>query len=141
MAARRRRAGTRTPVFGEFDVCVLGGGPAGLAAPVSAARGGARTLLVERYGFLGGMGTAGGVTNFAGLYGRRGGEMQQLVHGVVDELLERIDRLGGLNDPQDGLQGRIRVRSTTSRPTSARPTTGCWQPACSCCSMPWRPAW
>ncbi|MCA0239292.1 MAG: FAD-dependent oxidoreductase [Proteobacteria bacterium] len=100
-----------TEVFGDYDVCVLGGGPAGLAAAVSAARGGARTLLVERYGFLGGMGTAGGVTNFAGLYGRRGGEMQPLVRGVVDELLDRIDALGGLNAPQDGLQGRIRVRS------------------------------
>jgi len=101
----------RVPVLGEHDVLVLGGGPAGIAAAVSAARLGARTLLVERYGFLGGMGTAGGVTNFAGLYGRLNGEMTQLVRGVVDELLERIDALGGLNAPQDGLQGRIRVRS------------------------------
>jgi hypothetical protein len=101
----------QTPVFGDVDVLVVGGGPAGLAAAVSAARHGARTLLVERYGFLGGMGTAGGVTNFAGLYGTRGGVMQQLVHGVADELLQRIDTLGGLNAPQDGLQGRIRVRS------------------------------
>ena len=99
------------PVFGEFDVVVVGGGPSGIAASVSAARHGASVLLVERYGFLGGMGTAGGVTNFAGLYGRKNGEMQQLVHGVVDDLMERMDALGGLNAPQDGMQGRIRVRS------------------------------
>ena len=49
------------PVYGEFDVVVIGGGLASLAACVSAAKHGARTLLVERYGFLGGMGTAGGV--------------------------------------------------------------------------------
>ena len=99
------------PVYGEFDVVVIGGGPAGLAASTSAARLGAKVLLVERYGFLGGMGTAGGVTNFAGLYGRKNGQMQQVVHGVVDELLERIAALGGLNAPQDGMQGRIRVQS------------------------------
>ena len=101
----------RVPLLTEVDVLVVGGGPAGIAAAACAARHGARTLLVERYGFLGGMGTAGGVTNFAGLYGKRDGDTVQLVHGVVDELLERIERLGGLNAPQDGLQGRIRVRS------------------------------
>ena len=55
----------QTPVFGGYDVVVLGGGPAGIAAAVSAARAGRSTLLVERYGFLGGMGTAAGVTNLS----------------------------------------------------------------------------
>jgi hypothetical protein len=91
--------GRRVPVVGEYDVVVLGGGPAGIAAAACAARGGAATLLVERYGFLGGMGTAAGVTNFCGLFANVHGEIVRVVHGVADELLERIDRLGGLNEP------------------------------------------
>src|ERR1700758_2623086 len=87
------------PLYGEYEVAVLGGGPAGIAAAVAAARAGRRTLLVERYGFLGGMGTAAGVTNFCGLHGNVHGEMRRLVQGVASELLARIDRLGGLNAP------------------------------------------
>ncbi len=101
----------QTPVFAEVEVCVLGGGPAGLAAATSAARLGSKVLLLERYGFLGGMGTAGGVTNFAGLYAKTPDGFAQVVRGAADELLNRIDALGGLNAPQDGMQGRIRVRS------------------------------
>ena len=89
----------QTAVFGEYDVVVLGGGPAGIAAAVAAARAGRSTLLVERYGFLGGMGTAAGVTNFCGLHANVHGEIRQVVHGVADDLLARIDRLGGLNQP------------------------------------------
>ena len=59
----------RIPLYGEYEVAVLGGGPAGIAAAVAASRAGRRTLLIERYGFLGGMGTAAGVTNFCGLHG------------------------------------------------------------------------
>ncbi|MBK6007490.1 FAD-dependent oxidoreductase [Ramlibacter ginsenosidimutans] len=89
----------QTPVRGEYDVVVLGGGPAGIAAAVAAARAGRKTLLVERYGFLGGMGTAAGVTNFCGLHANVHGEIRQVVHGVADDLLQRIDALGGLNTP------------------------------------------
>ena len=87
------------PIYGEYEVAVLGGGPAGIAAAVAAARAGRRTLLVERYGFLGGMGTAAGVTNFCGLHANVHGEMHRVVQGVASELLARIDQLDGLNKP------------------------------------------
>jgi hypothetical protein len=89
----------KTPVGGEFEVIVLGGGPAGIAAATAAAMHGRKVMLVERYGFLGGMGTAAGVTNFCGLHANVHGEIRQVVHGVADDLLARIDRLGGLNTP------------------------------------------
>jgi FAD dependent oxidoreductase len=89
----------QVPLYGEYDVAVLGGGPAGIAAAVAAARAGRRTLLIERYGFLGGMGTAAGVTNFCGLHANVHGEMHRVVQGVATELLARIDHLGGLNAP------------------------------------------
>src|SRR3974390_1480063 len=88
-----------TPVGGAYDVIVLGGGPAGIAAAASAARDGRRALLIERYGFLGGMGTAAGVTNFCGLHANVFGEIRQVVHGIADDLLARIDSLGGLKKP------------------------------------------
>ena len=89
----------KIPLYGEYQVTVLGGGPAGIAAAVAAARAGKRTLLIERYGFLGGMGTAAGVTNFCGLHANVHGEMHRVVRGVASDLLARIDRLGGLNAP------------------------------------------
>src|SRR4030088_1228933 len=87
------------PLYGEYEVAVLGGGPAGIAAAVAAARAGRRTLLIERYGFLGGMGTAAGVTNFCGLHANVHGEMHRVVQGIASELLARIDRLGGPQAP------------------------------------------
>ena len=89
----------KLPVFGDYDVAVLGGGPAGIAASVAAARHGAKTLLVEHYGFLGGMGTAAGVTNFCGLHANVHGDMRRVVHGIASELLDRIAALDGLNEP------------------------------------------
>ncbi|MGH6728458.1 MAG: FAD-dependent oxidoreductase [Pseudolabrys sp.] len=89
----------KTPIGGDYDVVVLGGGPAGIAAAAIAGKHGRKVLLVERYGFLGGMGTAAGVTNFCGLHANVHGEIKQVVHGIADDLLARIERLGGLNAP------------------------------------------
>ena len=56
----------QNPYPAEYDVIVAGGGPAGIAAAVSAARAGARTALIERYGILGGMLTSGHVQPILG---------------------------------------------------------------------------
>jgi FAD dependent oxidoreductase len=87
------------PVHGDYEVVVLGGGPGGIAAAASAAAHGRKTILIERYGFLGGAGTAAGVTNFCGLFANVHGDIRRVVHGVADDLLARIERLGGLNAP------------------------------------------
>lgn len=89
----------QVPILGDYEVVVLGGGPAGIAAAAASAMHGRKTLLLERYGFLGGMGTAAGVTNFYGLYANVRGEIRRVVHGITADLLARIDRLGGLNAP------------------------------------------
>jgi hypothetical protein len=111
MADHVQEPARATPVFGEYDVVVLGGGPAGIAAAASAARVGASTLLVERYGFLGGMGTAAGVTNFCGLHANVHGEIRQVVHGIADDLLARMEALGGLNAPHVIFGGKIAAQA------------------------------
>jgi hypothetical protein len=99
-----------TPVYGEFDVVVAGGGPAGLMAAAAAARTGYSVLLVERYGFLGGAGTAGGLSTFCGLHANVHGEHRRVIHGLADELLERLGKLDALNAPHltinDGIQAQ-----------------------------------
>ena len=58
--------GAGLPVEGEWDVAIAGGGPSGIAAAISAARQGAKVLLIERYGVLGGMLTLGHVAPLLG---------------------------------------------------------------------------
>src|SRR5437879_6446708 len=100
----------RVPVCGEYEVVVLGGGPAGIAAAAAASEFGCRSLLIERYGFLGGMGTAAGVTNFCGLHANVTGDIRRVVHGIAADLTDRIDRLGGLSAPHMVL-GRVKAQA------------------------------
>jgi len=75
----------------DFDVLVVGGGNAGCAAAIAAARHGARTLLAERYGFLGGTATAAMVGPWMTFHS--GGE--RIVGGIAQEMVERLMRKGG----------------------------------------------
>lgn len=93
MARTLREPARDVPVAAEVDVLVVGGGPAGLAGAVAAARQGARTLLVERYGFLGGLATAGLV---APILGHTAADSDvPIVEGLLRELTERMHALGG----------------------------------------------
>ncbi|MCC2028074.1 FAD-dependent oxidoreductase [Microbacterium sp. YMB-B2] len=85
------------PVLGAFDVIVAGGGPAGVIAAIAAARGGARTLLIERYGFVGGMSTSALVTPISEF--RVSGE--QHIGGIPLELMRRAAELGGAEIERD----------------------------------------
>ena len=84
----------RIPVLLTTDVLVVGGGPAGVAAAVSAARAGARVTLLERYNHLGGLWTGGLVlpVNCTHGKGREGGRVQA-IHGICAEMTERLAKM------------------------------------------------
>lgn len=73
------------PIYGEYDTVVVGGGFAGIAAALAAARGGNKVLLCEKMYILGGLGTAGLVTIYLPLCDGRG---HQLSFGIAEELLK-----------------------------------------------------
>src|SRR4029453_10800392 len=90
----------RVPVAAECDVVVVGGGSAGMAAAITAARLGLRTTLVEEMPFLGGMSTGGCVGTFCGFYHRdRSGDLVRLVGGFAAEVMDRLASAGQCYGP------------------------------------------
>ena len=70
----------------HYEVIVIGGGPAGVAAAVSAARQGCTTALLEENGFLGGTATGGLVLPISGFFHKE----RQVVGGIGLEVVERL---------------------------------------------------
>jgi hypothetical protein len=103
--------GRTTAVFGEYEVVVLGGGPAGIAAAIAAGRAGRSTILIERYGFLGGAGTAAGLSTFCGLHANVHGDIRQVVHGIADDILARLEHMGALNAAHLSFANKIKAQA------------------------------
>ncbi len=102
-----------TPIKYECDVCVSGGGVAGIAAAVAAARRGARVILLERGFMLGGLATAGIVTIYLALCDGMG---NQVTHGLAEELF-RLSIEHGAEDryPRPWLDGGTREERRQTR--------------------------
>lgn len=81
------------PTISETDVLVVGGGPAGCVAAISAARAGAKTTLVERYGHFGGLATGGLVVHILGHWTKEGDKKVQATQGIGEEMMKRLEDL------------------------------------------------
>ena len=79
------------PQLADVDVLVVGGGSAGSVAALAAARGGARTMLMERYGYMGGISTSV-LDTFYGFY--TPGTPKKVVGGIPDRVVERLEEQG-----------------------------------------------
>ena len=84
------------PVVRDVDVIVVGGGPAGLAAAIAAVREGAKTVLVERFGYLGGTATASLMACINGFRNQVEPDFTQTVRGIAEEIVLELKAMDGL---------------------------------------------
>lgn len=83
-------------VLGKYDVVVVGGGPAGLVAAIASGRNDAKTLLVERFGYLGGTATASLMININGFRNQVAPDSVQTVKGIAQEIILELHEMNGL---------------------------------------------
>lgn len=83
----------KTPVVGEFDVIVVGGGPAGVGAAFASARSGKKTLVIEQFNCLGGVATAGGHAQMT-IYHEWSSPDRPIIGGIAREVGNRLVDMG-----------------------------------------------
>ena len=83
------------PVYGNYDVIVAGGGCAGFAAAVAAAREGAKTLIIEQFPFFGGTATASLMATIVGIRNQVKPDDLQVCKGIGEELILKMIAAGG----------------------------------------------
>jgi hypothetical protein len=91
------------PVIADVDVLVCGGGPAGIAAALAAARQGANTMLIEQQGCLGGAATSGLIGTWMGSYSRDG--RYPVIEGIFKEIVDDLVAQGAAKPPTNDLDG------------------------------------
>ena len=83
-------------VFGEYDVIIIGGGVAGLVAAIASGRNKVKTLLIERFGYLGGTATASLMININGFRNQVEPDNLQSIKGIAQEIIIELHKINGL---------------------------------------------
>ena len=97
------------PIIEKVEVLVVGGGPAGICAAVAAARNGAKTLLIEHFGFLGGMAATG-----LPLHAFKLSNGSQIIKGIGQEIVDRLEKIGGTPGHKPGSIVSPSMRTSTA---------------------------
>ena len=92
------------PIIGDYDVIVVGGGCAGFAAALAAARNGAKTLILERFPFFGGTATASLMANIVGMRNQVEPNRLQVCKGIGEELILNLLACGGATVTRNAYQ-------------------------------------
>ena len=97
------------PVYGRYDVIVVGGGCVGFPAAIAAARNGANTLIIEQYPFFGGTATASLMANIVGIRNQVAPDGLQVMKGIGEEFMLRLMEEGGAVHSRNAYPSAIRT--------------------------------
>ena len=108
MMEKYREPAKELDIYGTFDVVVVGGGVAGLAAAAASARNGANTLILERFPYLGGTATASLMANLVGFRNQVKPDGIQTTKGIGEELVLALLNSGGAEKSRNAYESEQR---------------------------------